>query len=65
MMGRTLGVLFSLLLSGCALFTGDRETIVVPPPFYTAAEIDALNAEMQCKNLARNPVQVARCSTRR
>jgi len=55
----------SFILCGCALFTTERETIVARPPVYTADEVDALNAEIQCKNLARNSVQVARCSTKR
>jgi hypothetical protein len=55
----------SFLLYGCALLTTERETIVQRPPVYTADEVDALNAEIQCKNLARNAVQVARCSTKR
>ena len=33
--------------------------------FYTAAEIDAMNAETQCRALARNLVQIYRCSVRR
>ena len=58
-------IISSFLLNGCALFTTERETIVARPPVYTADEVDALNAEIQCKNLARNSVQVARCSTKR
>jgi hypothetical protein len=59
-------IISSFLLNGCALFTTEREAVIPePPPFYTQAEVDALNAEIQCKNLARNPVQIARCSTKR
>jgi hypothetical protein len=54
-----------LSLCGCALFTPERVVINEPRPFYSQAETDAINAEIQCKNLARNSVQVARCSTRR
>jgi len=49
----------ALLLSGCIVT--DREAAL----FYTRADVDAITAEMQCKQLARNLVQVARCETRR
>jgi len=48
----------ALLLSGCIT---DREAAL----FYTRADVDAITADMQCKQLARNLVQVARCETRR
>jgi PBP1b-binding outer membrane lipoprotein LpoB len=48
-------LLLALLLSGCI----DRG--VVP---YTAAEVDAINARTECKRLARNSVEIARCDTR-
>ena len=53
-----LGML-ALVLSGCMVT--DREAAL----FYTRADVDAITAEMQCKQLARNLVQVARCETRR
>jgi hypothetical protein len=31
------------------------------PDVYTRAEADAIQAEVQCKELARTPVQIARC----
>jgi hypothetical protein len=49
----------TLLLSGCMVT--DREG----PLFYTRADVDAITAEMQCKALARNLVQISRCATRR
>ena len=47
-----------LSLGGCLVT--DRESLV-----YTRSEVDAINAEAQCKQLARNLVQVSRCETRR
>ena len=47
-----------LSLGGCLVT--DRETLV-----YTRSDVDAINAEAQCKLLARNLVQVSRCETRR
>ena len=32
---------------------------------YSKSEVDAINAEAECKRLARNLVQVARCHNRR
>ena len=47
-----------LSLGGCLVT--DRETLV-----YTRSDVDAINAEAQCKLLARNLVQISRCETRR
>ena len=47
-----------LSLGGCLATT--REELV-----YTRADIDAINAEAQCKALARSLVQISRCETRR
>jgi hypothetical protein len=33
--------------------------------FYSRADVDAINAQIVCKNAARNLVQVARCEVRR
>lgn len=33
-------------------------------PTYSAAEIDAINARMACRNAARTQVEIARCETR-
>jgi hypothetical protein len=51
--------MFAVLLSGCIVT--DREAAM----FYTRADVDAITAEMQCKQLARNLVQISRCETRR
>lgn len=65
MMGRIAVVLFSpLLLCGCALLTTERTTITVRPPVYSADEIDAINAQNQCKQTARNQLEIARCIVR-
>jgi hypothetical protein len=53
-------VLFGLLtisLGGCAW---DREYYP-----YSRSEVDAINVETQCKLMARNLVQIARCGVRR
>ena len=47
-----------LSLGGCIVT--DRETLV-----YTRSDVDAINAEAQCKLMARNLVQISRCETRR
>jgi len=51
-----LGML-GLLLTGCTVT--DREAL-----YYTRADIDALNARSECRLLARNLVQIARCDGR-
>ena len=56
-------VLLALPLAGCV--TTDREVAAYLDRYYTRADVDAINAEAQCKLLARNLVQVARCNNRR
>ena len=51
-----LGML-ALTLSGCVIT--DREQL-----YYTRADVDALNARSECRLLARNLVQIARCDGR-
>jgi hypothetical protein len=51
-------VLLAVLLSGCLIVT-ER------PPFYTRYEVDAINAELACRNMARTVLQIERCSVRR
>jgi len=51
------------LLSGCV--TTDREVSAYLERYYTRAEVDAIEAEIQCRALARNLVQIARCNVRR
>ena len=50
--------LLAVLLSSCMVVT-ER------PPFYTRYEIDAINAETACRALARNIIQMERCTVRR
>ena len=62
--------LMALLLSGCAsvgggLFGRGDEIITRPPPYYDRAEIDAINAEAECRRLARTTLQAQRCGVRR
>ncbi len=70
--------LMAMLLSGCASSsTGygtygatpygvpDAEVVVRQPELYTRAEIDAINAETQCRSLARTTLQAQRCGIRR
>jgi hypothetical protein len=47
-----------VLLGGCVIT--DREQI-----YYTRADVDAITAGIQCRNLARNLVQISRCEVRR
>lgn len=49
-------MLLGVLIAGCA---GDRAV-----QFYTKPEVDAMNATAQCKAMARNLVQIARCDGR-
>jgi hypothetical protein len=57
-------ILITLPLMGCVT-TGDREFDAIMSAYYTRADIDALNAQMACKQAARNLVQIARCEVRR
>ena len=51
-----LGML-ALTLSGCMIT--DREVL-----YYTRADVDAIQARSECRGLARNLVQIARCDGR-
>ena len=51
-----LGML-ALTLSGCVIT--DREVL-----YYTRADVDAIQARSECRMLARNIVQIARCDGR-
>ena len=46
----------ALLMSGCIVT--DREA-----RFYTASEIDAITARMECRQVARNYLEITRCDT--
>ena len=59
-----------VLLAGCNYFGGwwggQREEIITrPPPYYDRAEIDAINAEAECRRLARSQLEMQRCGVRR
>ena len=49
--------MLALVLGGCVVT--DRETL-----YYSRADVDALNARSECRLLARNLVQIARCDGR-
>jgi hypothetical protein len=58
-----------LPLAACAVplrDDADRLPVVARlPEVYSRSEIDAINAAAECKRLARNLVQIARCNNRR
>ena len=66
-------IVLALSLSGCGNFRnsfgtgfgGEEVVITRPPDLYTRAEVDALNAELQCRQLARSMLQAQRCGIRR
>lgn len=69
-----IAVLLLLTLPSCAMYDAlvyeRREAVRQPaliniPESYTKAEIDAINAEITCKSLARTSLQASRCGTRR
>jgi hypothetical protein len=54
------------ILPGCNVTLERSPTVtIVPPEFYTRAEVDAINAESACRSLARNQLQMDRCTVRR
>ena len=56
---RVLVILGMLLaLGGCVT---DQDVAWMASNFYTRADVDAINAEIACRNLARNLLQVERC----
>ena len=48
--------LLALALTGCVVT--DREAL-----YYTRADVDAITSTIECKQLARSLVQIARCDT--
>lgn len=56
---RVVALTLLLTLGGCIT---DRDLI---SNYYTRAEVDALNAGTQCRAMARNLLQIARCEVRR
>jgi hypothetical protein len=53
-----LGML-ALTLGGCVT---DQDVAYLASNYYSRADVDAIAAEMQCRQLARDLVQVARCN---
>ena len=53
-----------LPIGGCWVY--ERPLTVEPTVgIYSKSEIDAINAQTECKRLARNLVQISRCDVRR
>jgi len=52
-------LMLAQLTSGC-IISDDRAI-----RYYTQADVDAINAEIACRRLARNLLQVEQCSVRR
>jgi hypothetical protein len=59
---RALIIVLPLLLGGCIT---DREEGAFLSGYYSRADVDAITAQMACKQAARTLVQVARCEVRR
>ena len=59
-------ILIALPLAGCVTMQEQQvleQTYLLR--FYSRAEVDAINAQMACKQQARNLVQMSRCDIRR
>ena len=52
--------LVAILLSGCIV-----TAVTERPAYYTRYEVDAIQAENNCRVLARNMLQLERCNVRR
>jgi hypothetical protein len=61
---KTLLLLLPLLLTGCLTTEDQRVLDNYALRGYTRSEVDALNARSECRLLARNLVQIARCDGR-
>jgi len=69
----TRALAIALLLAGCGSFRSSigpggeerDEVIVRPPSVYSRADVDAINNELQCRQLARSMLQAQRCGVRR
>ena len=58
-------LLLPLLLTGCLTLEEQRQIDETYRfRFYSKSEVDALNARSECRLLARNLVQIARCDGR-
>ena len=58
-MSRLLAIAAMVALAGCAQQRIGVE--LYDPSVYQKAEVDAITAELVCKQTARTPVQIARC----
>ena len=67
-------LIVALCLSGCGTYrnsiglgSGENTEIVVvkPPEVYSRADVDAITAELQCRQLARTMLEAQRCGIRR
>jgi hypothetical protein len=56
---RAIAIAALLLTTGCAQQRIGVE--LYDPSVYQKAEVDAINAEMMCKQTARTQIQIARC----
>lgn len=55
-------MMLALTVGGCVT---DQDVAWLASTTYSRGEVDAINAEMACRQLAQNLVQVARCEVRR
>jgi hypothetical protein len=53
------------LFGGCSYSWREPPAVATIDPFYTRGEVDAINAEQNCRNLARSLLQAQRCGVRR
>ena len=69
-------LLLAIALGGCGTYRnsfggggnsgdGDDVIIVRPPNVYSRGDVDAINAETQCRSLARSMLEAQRCGVRR
>ena len=69
-------IAIALLLSSCGTFKNvfgngggysDDDNVIVtrPPNVYSRSDVDALTAEIQCRQLARSMLEAQRCGIRR
>ena len=55
-------LLIVLPLAGCVT---DQDVALLVSNYYSRADVDAINAEIACRQMARNLVQIERCGVRR
>ena len=57
-----LPAMLALTLAGCVT---DQDVALLASSYYSRADVDAINAEIACRQMARNLVQIERCGVRR